>query len=55
MRGRERYLNSRALILNDATTLASLFGPGEVCDGDDEEGVTADENVSYYRFASIDL
>lgn len=38
-----RYLNSLALGLGDRSHFAALDGPGEVCHGDDEERVTAEE------------
>ncbi len=40
----DEYLNSRALGLGHAT-FASLLGPGEVCDGDDEEGVAVERHM----------
>lgn len=39
------YLDGFALGL--ASPLASLLGPWEVCDGNDEEGVAGSKNVSY--------
>ena len=41
-------LDGLALGLGDGSLLASFLGPWEVCDGDDKEGVAAEENTLVY-------